>query len=646
MALLILGSILFAPLNSGAAADACDAAFDATSTKSLTAAARPKELPEGFRLYVWRYNSGIKDHDGKSSFDNAHVNMLEFNQHSKAYHTVQSESVANNELVQSPESRRQTYDGGMRLVISDPVKQLLTSQAKGEGVFERNQSFTLDLYEKHAYLSPEETALQLSIAKNFLKPEQVTFIEATTPTTERALKKEYGKIPPDARLEPKSAAWDQYQSYYAGYKKPRNRPYELKVGGAWLISGQVDGKNVPLALEAEGLVRPIDRSRYKYVFEIGRAGQKTNFEFEETLRALLFHAMSDVLASGGRIEDAYVFAHAMDRARAITFRRRYGGEEFSRYQDPKRSEESVLVGSLADLLAKLDPADFSSELKALRTEAPSSARVSSPELYKTLIQNQKLANQKLKLSFKDGPSGEVEIRDFSYLRHAILDRAQSMKKLTESEKPMAIGILAGSPLLQNRDNIAVALESQRHTPDARMTRLEGIPRVHPLYQTESLQNLNEFLSQQRAIEIFPTVTSGRLTREQAESLVVATYDRYVGYLKKRNVADPEAFMKDYGIHFALTLNNASFRNLGEGAVSPEYWYVYRSSVTLVENFGGYGLGFGGYRRTVPQVFWQSWSLSVDQILALKKSREPLGVRIQSSRDLDNEFLKEARHLRP
>lgn len=630
----------------------CRAALTNTSTPSKAGKVRP---PEDFKLVVWRYNSGILNEDGSTSFDHAHVSELRPSPEGGSYQLVRSDSVRDNELVESPESRHRRLDGGILHMVTNPVKVEMQSASRGEGIFERNQSFTFEIYSKLGYLNAEEASLQKSIAKKFLKPEQVTVIEATEQRTTRQLKKEFGKIPPHARLEPESAAWQEYRSHYADYVKPKNVLYDLKVGFGWLISGQVDNRQYPLALEAEKLVTPIDRSKFKFVFELGRAGQEKNYGFEETLRASLFFALNEVIVAGGRLEDAYIFVHAMDRNRAIVFKRKYRTKEFSRYLDPARAEESVLMIPLLQALELYDPAQFSANLTRIRQEVPSAKAIKSATLQSLIIENRLMANQWLNLGLNVGLSVaqpdstelKVQIRDYSPLRYALAERSPIGSGWTQEERSLLAEIVSQArPPMESRDNIAIALERDRNSEEGRMTRLSGIQRPHPMYQTDGLQRLDEFLIQQRAIEIFAGPKPSALTQDSAEALIVGVFDHYLDFLKARGIADPKSFLRQNHVRFALTMNHAGFRQASATVAAKDYWYVHRPSITLMYP---HSLGFGQftYQRQTKSVLWESWSYDIDQISQMKEARlknsKPSSIPIKAD---TSELLKDPRLLEP
>ncbi len=599
---------------------ACRAILDKSSTPNPRVI---RQLPDGFKLFVWRYNSHLTKRDGATSFDNGQVSQLDFEAHSGTYYSRGTEGVRDNELEETPESRHYRLDGGALGVIPNTVRAELNSGSEGEGIFERNQAFTFGIYSKLGYLTPEEAALQKSIARNFLKPEQVTFVEATEVRDTKSLKKEFnGKIPPHARLEPQSAAWQEYRSHFSDYKRPRNRTYDLKVGASWLISGQVDGKRLPLALEAEELATPIDRSQHKFIFELGRAGQEKNYGFEETLRANLFYALTEVLAAGGRPEDAYIFAHAMDQARSIVFRRTYHMKEFSKYKDPTRSAETVMMVPLSRLLAEFDPGEFSYEINKIREELPMANKIPSAKLYRWILDSRQLANQTLVAKLTTTERLKLQIRDFSNLRAGFFEAKKSLSRLSDDVREgLAQKMNSSEPPMEDRDNIAAALERDYNSPAARMSRLSGIVRRHPRYQKEGLQGVKEFLWQENAIEIFPEVQPGALSRSAAEEVLIGVYDHYLALLKKSGVADPHEFLRSRGVRFALTVDSTRFRQVLEQTEAKGFWYVHRPSITYTEQFG-LGFGFGGFSsvRQTEEILWSSWSYDADQVSEIRQAR--------------------------
>lgn len=592
----------------------------------------PRTLPpKDFKFVVWRYNSGLLDSDGNTNFGNAQIAELVYNAETRSYSLLKTNQMVDNTLQESPENVYRRVDGGLMAYRPDVIASEMASGSQGDGIFERNQSFTFDTYEKHGYLSAEETKFQREIARKKVLPEQVTFIEGLEKRSKNSLKREFGEIPKNARREPESTAWQHQQAYFSNFKSPRNPLYDLKVGAAWVIAGQANGRKLPLALEAEKMVNPISRDLYPFIFEFGRAAQIYPFAHDEAIHAGLFYIVNEVLAAGGRLDDAYVFAHAMDAKRSAVNRRKHRMKEFSRYQDPARGEESVLVTPLLELLKLYKIENFSSTVKSAQkalADLNANENVNGVDIYKEVFDSRRMAKRELLIQTGQNAVPSVQVRDFSNLRSALsYSRNKTRASVIEHE----------SPPQEDRDNIVRILErEQKSAHEATYTRLQGIRENHPQYQYDSFQNLNSFLYKENAIEIY----AGDTTLTPSE-LAVAVYKNYVKYLKNAGITDPNSFLHNHDVHFAITKSGKPVDVTGISASGR--WFIYRPPVDLIYNMGF--SGFGSQRvKHVPAVYWESVSFSVDQVAKL--AQNPEYRHIEASEARGTQILHDPRLFAP
>ncbi len=376
------------------------------------------ELAQGARprvnLSVWRYY-------GQPNFNSVQHMNLEMSNDGESYRRgiIGWAHENGNYVVAGETAERQFTDAYLKYM--NPLRDEKASNGEGDVVFERLQYYSLKLMEKINYLDAGSRRNFVQNSHN-LHPNQVTLFEANEVLPASELKIKYGKVPEGARLDTRGNAWSTYQSYFdhsllwspfdkdgkesPPYVEPKPDPiYEVKVAVSWLISGQDLGRKTYLIpSEDDDLEVKIDRSKYKYIWEVGRAGQAMSGAYEETLRAMAYQAYWEVLALGGKIEDAFVFAHALDAVHARLFRSKFGMKDFSKYKD--KPAERCLYGPLSEFLRRYPPETYSGEVAEIVRE--SEGKISGIAAMKMLFAARTQADAKLKIG-----ESKIQLRDFN-----------------------------------------------------------------------------------------------------------------------------------------------------------------------------------------------------------------------------------------
>ncbi len=236
-----------------------------------------------------------------------------------------------------------------------------------------NQLFALDAMVNRKFISPSEKT-ELLKASSKLDPNQLTFIETIRTFEKDELIAKYGSIPTHARLngnlnlfkhdktgkiinEDEKNFYDYYAAYYDGevqdpldHYSPLEH-YDSKTSTAILVSGQTPGKTHSLPLQTD-LINKIDRNQFPHIWEIGRFAQLEASDVKWTLEAITLQIKSELAMTGGKTEDAYIFANSTDPIHTKLYEAKYGMKEFSKFKT--NDAERVLVTKLSDLEKKLD----------------------------------------------------------------------------------------------------------------------------------------------------------------------------------------------------------------------------------------------------------------------------------------------------
>ncbi len=136
--------------------------------------------------------------------------------------------------------------------------------------------------------------------------------------------------------------------------------FEHSIGGhteatLWSVSGQdydgaVRARILPWMLEPKwkNLASEVDRKKYPFLWEWGRAAQVEEGDINTLLDFATQKAYREVKTLGGRIEDAYVMLHAISPAHTLSYLKRFPGTQFSK--NAVRDGDSILMIPLAQIL--------------------------------------------------------------------------------------------------------------------------------------------------------------------------------------------------------------------------------------------------------------------------------------------------------
>ncbi|MGE3975488.1 MAG: hypothetical protein AB7F59_13265 [Bdellovibrionales bacterium] len=498
----------------------------------------------------------------------------------------------------------------------NPLQVEMASGSKGETLIDRNQYYSFKSMEDIQYVDPREIQFHSNALKK-LSTDQITFFEITDELTRAELVKRYGKIPDHARRDPVDRGVEEHFAMTDMSLLDENKPeskdrqkYRLKVGASVLISGQPFGKKASLALEDERLLVPIDRTKYKHIWELGRAARDNEYEygFEEAIRISAFYAYHELILNGGKVEDAYIFGHSLDRGHSGLYMRTHRMKRFSGYKD--NPNELALVIPLKDVLMKygLDKVSFSIADLVQKTEGRMSAEA--------LRHWQLFARGQSSQSLKDGSQNKAqyELRNFSSLLEKLITAKVLKAGVTESDaQDIASQFSQELPLEQFRDQMAKYAEISARPY---VTPIQGVFVVDPHFarttgaRIQRLQELDEFLKEQNAIEVY----SGDKEVLSGLQQLVGAYLHVWRQLYESGFTNPDSVMKEQNVQFAVTTTKAQVMQQLEALPYAKKWFVYRHELVSAHNNWAFN-----YRETIkPRIDWRTYAFTVADIQKIMK----------------------------
>ncbi|HEX4926258.1 MAG TPA: hypothetical protein VFV50_19345 [Bdellovibrionales bacterium] len=469
-------------------------------------------------------------------------------------------------------------------VFVNPAMAEVGSGSQGATLLERNQSYPLSMMERTGYISADVKSEQMKIAER-LHPDQVTFFEVTEKRTEAELREVLGEVPAHARPDPYTEATKEYFGRLEGFEESDvTNTYHLKTGSAWLIAGQYGTRLHALGLESPGLSKKIDREKYRYVWEIGRGAKDRPNSFKEVIRAAALMALRELAINGGKLEDAYFFAHSLGELHTQLYQSVYKMTPYSGYDG--KPNETALVIPLKELLKQVDLGPLLGAA-SLRSEAAPQA---------VWLQAFAKINANRYLDDPARPGQVLEIRDFSPSREELNRRLRARASREAQAATAHHADLAPSPEL--RDDALRYIQRSSYPYFIRETG-----------ETASREKLPEFLARHRAIEVSAgTPIEGDVAYEARRALVGA-YRFYVRTLAAHGLKAPHAFMRSRGVTFAFSTSAAQVGSAVKSLKPAETWRVHQDALRSAHK-----MWWTEYRETLrPEYHFETHVFSIEQV---------------------------------
>jgi hypothetical protein len=295
------------------------------------------------------------------------------------------------------ESRSITYDQqGDRFVARDNTLYLMNHRPNDSSYLDKLQRFPLRKMVETGYLNASEARMFQNLAAS-LDTRQITFFEVSREASAKDLE-HY----PDELLS--SRFEEQKGKLFA------------RTASLWSVAGQV--------LEREG-VRPVhlpwekeparrgqelDRKKVKYVWEWGRASQDIPEEIDFITSASSANIYLQLLALGGKLDEAYVMMHSFDKTNSRLYESQYPGSKYpADWGDPN---DCLFLVPLAQILKKHPPSLFSSNVRDLVKK--SEGRIGDVEALNLILEAQNSRWQEWDLGGKVHQAAPIVLTDFSH----------------------------------------------------------------------------------------------------------------------------------------------------------------------------------------------------------------------------------------
>lgn len=228
-----------------------------------------------------------------------------------------------------------------------------------ETLLNRQQGYAIDKMGNTSYLAQEEADFYMNLGSS-ISPDQVAFFEMLR------------VVPKGNNLLTELKFRNRTQEYSA----PLDEAEQVRTASLWSVAGQriaprtLKPENTPLPwqLEEEWAeeVSRLDRSKYKLVWEWGRAAQDVSGDIEPLYRANALSNLKDVIAANGAIDSAYVMFHSLSKINTRLYDRAFPNSRFA-----EKSEDNVLyLVPLKKVLERYPPSSVSSQIAAMKAMAP------------------------------------------------------------------------------------------------------------------------------------------------------------------------------------------------------------------------------------------------------------------------------------
>lgn len=236
--------------------------------------------------------------------------------------------------------------GGIRVLKKNGFRE-------DESIISELQGFPLQKMTETGYISPEEAKMFKKLGTT-LETGQVNFFDVTRKITEEE-KAQY----PWGLLNSRTADSREVDLDFNSH---------VRTASLWSIGGQVVDSStrttksvkLPWELEEARKGQALDRTKYKYVWEWGRAAQDIPDEITKVYSANAALNYIELLAHGGKLEDAYVMFHSFDKVNTRLYLAEHPGSTYPVGWD--NPNDMLFMVPLKDILKRYPPSKFSSRV--------------------------------------------------------------------------------------------------------------------------------------------------------------------------------------------------------------------------------------------------------------------------------------------
>lgn len=224
---------------------------------------------------------------------------------------------------------------------------------KDETFLNELQQFPLGKMTETDYITAAEAKVFNKLGTS-LEPSQVNFFEVTREAT----REQWAAYPPELLAN----RWDNL-STFTGKQAPDVA--SIRTATLWSVGGQVlDVKlglsrpvQLPWEKEEARKGQSLDRTKYKYVWEWGRAAQDIAEEVSPVYSGNAALNYIDLVMSGGSLKDGHVMFHSFDPINTRYYLSEHPGSTYP--PDAKNKSDMLFLVPLKDMLKRYPPSRFS-----------------------------------------------------------------------------------------------------------------------------------------------------------------------------------------------------------------------------------------------------------------------------------------------
>lgn len=245
----------------------------------------------------------------------------------------------------STTSQTWTYNGKI-FVADGAMETWRIGFSPRESILADMQDFSLGKMVETEYLTPQQAEMFKKLGLS-LHPSQVNFLEVVHRATPEEM----------ARFYPTDPATRYGRDFIDPVKFPDQT--SIKTAAMWSVAGQIveQGKTKKLSLpwekEDARQGQALDRTKYKFVWEWGRAAQDVPGEISPLYAANALLNYIELRAQGGQLEDAYVMVHSFDKVNTRLYSRMHPGTMYPK--DWKDMNDVLFLIPLKEGLEKYRP---------------------------------------------------------------------------------------------------------------------------------------------------------------------------------------------------------------------------------------------------------------------------------------------------
>ncbi len=257
-----------------------------------------------------------------------------------------------------------------------------------EILLNEQQRFPIGLMVETGYVPAEEALKEILSAGNFY-PGQINFFEMMT-----------GKVIEGFHVEDEKIEAALWTVSGQTWKSPTN------TNELVLLPWQKEKHFRTLAAR-------LDRTKYKFVFEWGRAAQSEKGQIDYLLSMAATSNYRELKALGGNLEDAYVMFYACDQRHTDIYLKRHPGRQWEKDAPELKPGESLFLVPLSEMMAadKYPPSLASGEIQQIKNLLEN--QLNEPQILDFLIEYNKAHWVELDSCYPEATAGPIVIQDFT-----------------------------------------------------------------------------------------------------------------------------------------------------------------------------------------------------------------------------------------